>query len=46
MGVLDVVKPGVLTGSEAKTLFVYLKENNIAIPAVKAVITACVNVVL
>ena len=30
MGVLDVVKPGVLTGSEAKKLFAYAKENNFA----------------
>ena len=46
MGVLDVVKPGVLTGSEAKKLFAYAKENNFAIPAVNVVGTDSVNPVL
>ena len=46
MGVLDVVKPGVLTGSEAKKLFAYAKENNFAIPAVNVVGTDSVNAVL
>ena len=46
MGVLDVVKPGVLTGSEAKKLFAYAKENSFAIPAVNVVGTDSVNAVL
>ena len=46
MGVLDIVMPGVLTGSEAKKLFAYAKENNFAIPAVNVVGTDSVNAVL
>ncbi len=46
MSVLDVVKAGVLTGSEAKKLFDYAKENNFAIPAVNIVNTESVNGVL
>ena len=46
MGVLDVVKPGVLTGSEAKKLFKYAKENSFAIPAVNVVNTDSANAVL
>jgi len=46
LGVLDVVKPGVLTGSEAKKLFAYAKENKFAIPAVNVVGTDSVNAVL
>ena len=46
MSVLDIVKPGVLTGSEAKKLFAYAKENNFAIPAVNVVGTDSVNAVL
>ncbi|MGA1932052.1 class II fructose-bisphosphate aldolase [Arcobacter sp. YIC-464] len=46
MGVLDIVKPGVLTGSEAKKLFAYAKENKFAIPAVNVVGTDSVNAVL
>jgi fructose-bisphosphate aldolase class II len=46
LGVLDIVKPGVLTGSEAKKLFAYAKENNFAIPAVNVVGTDSVNAVL
>ncbi len=46
MGVLDVVKAGVLTGSEAHKLFNYAKENNFAIPAVNVVGTDSVNAVL
>ncbi len=43
MSVLDIVKPGVLSGSEAKKLFDYAKENNFAIPAVNVVGTDSVN---
>ena len=46
MAVLDIVKAGVLTGSEAKKLFAYAKENNFAIPAVNVVGTDSVNAVL
>lgn len=46
MAVLDIVKPGVLTGSEAKKLFAYAKENNFAIPAVNVVNTDSVNSVI
>ncbi len=46
MGVLDVVKPGVLTGTEAKKLFKYAKDNNFAIPAVNVVGTDSANAVL
>lgn len=46
MAILDIVKPGVLTGSEAKKLFAYAKENNFAIPAVNVVGTDSVNAVL
>ncbi|MFY9093366.1 class II fructose-bisphosphate aldolase, partial [Aliarcobacter butzleri] len=46
MGVLDIVKAGVLTGSEAKKLFAFAKENNFAIPAVNVVGTDSVNAVL
>lgn len=46
MGVFDIVKPGVLSGSEAKKLFAYAKENKFAIPAVNVVGTDSVNAVL
>ena len=46
MGALDIVKPGVLTGSETKKLFDYAKENHFAIPAVNVVGTDSVNAVL
>jgi len=46
MSVLDIVKPGVLTGSEAKKLFDYAKENKFAIPAVNVVNTESINGVL
>ncbi len=46
MSVLDIVKPGVLTGSEAKKLFDYAKKNQFAIPAVNVVNTESINGVL
>lgn len=46
MAVLDIVKPGVLTGIEAKKLYKYAKENNFAIPAINVVGTDSVNAVL
>lgn len=46
MGILDIVKPGVLSGDEVTKLFKYAKENNFAIPAVNVVGTDSVNAVL
>ena len=46
MGALDIVPSGVLTGSEAKKLFSFAKENNFAIPAVNIVNTESINGVL
>ena len=46
MAVLDVVKAGVLTGSETKKLFDYAKEQGFAIPAVNIVNTESINGVL
>jgi fructose-bisphosphate aldolase class II len=42
----DIIKPGVLTGSEAKKLFDFAKKNNFAIPAVNVVNTESINGVL
>ncbi len=46
MAVLDIVKPGVLSGSEAKKLFAYAKANKFAIPAVNIIGTDSVNAIL
>jgi len=46
LSVLNIVKPGVLSGSEAHKLFEYAKENSFAIPAVNVVGTDSVNAVL
>jgi fructose-bisphosphate aldolase class II len=46
MSVLNIVKPGVLTGSEAKKLFDHAKKNNFAIPAVNVVNTESINAIL
>jgi len=46
MAVLDIVKPGVLSGSEATKVFEYAKANNFAIPSVNVVGTDSVNAVL
>jgi fructose-bisphosphate aldolase class II len=46
LAVLDIVKPGVLSGSEAKKLFAYAKENKFAIPAINVVGTDSVNAIL
>ncbi|KAH6873682.1 fructose-bisphosphate aldolase [Coprinopsis sp. MPI-PUGE-AT-0042] len=40
MGVLDIVKPGVLTGDDVRKLFDYAKENQFAIPNVTSTSTA------
>jgi fructose-bisphosphate aldolase class II len=46
MSILSIVKPGVLTGSQAKKVFDYAKEHNFAIPAVNIVNTESINGVL
>jgi fructose-bisphosphate aldolase class II len=46
MGVLDIVEAGVLTGSEAKKVFDFAKEQGFAIPAVNVVNTDSANSVL
>lgn len=43
---LDIVKPGVLTGDDVQKVFAYAKANNFAIPAVNCVGTDSVNAVL
>lgn len=44
--VLDIVKPGVITGDDVTRLFDFAKENNFAIPAVNCVGTDSINAVL
>ena len=46
MGVLNIVKPGVLSGKDVQRLFRYAKENSFAIPAVNVVGTDSANAVL
>lgn len=46
MKVLDVIKPGVVTGEDLQKLFAVAKENQFAIPAVNVVSTGSVNAVL
>lgn len=46
MGLLDIVKPGVLTGEDVQKVFAYAKEHNFAIPAVNCVGSDSVNAVL
>ena len=43
---LDIVKPGVLTGDDVQKVFAYAKEHNFAIPAVNCVGSDSVNAVL
>ncbi|HDR1022857.1 TPA: class II fructose-bisphosphate aldolase [Pasteurella multocida] len=43
---LDIVKPGVVTGGDVQKIFAYAKENNFAIPAVNCVGSDSVNAVL
>lgn len=43
---LDIVKPGVLTGDDVQKVFAYAKENGFALPAVNCVGTGSVNTVL
>lgn len=44
--VLDVVKPGVLSGDDVQKVFTIAKENNFAIPAINVVNTESINGVL
>ncbi len=44
--VLDIIKPGVVTGEDVKKLFEVAKEQNFAIPAVNVVGTSSINAVL
>jgi len=46
MGLLEVVKAGVVTGDDISKVYQYAKENNFAIPAVNVVGTSSVNGVL
>ncbi|MGG7073074.1 class II fructose-bisphosphate aldolase [Campylobacter sp. 9BO] len=46
MGVLDVVKPGVVSGDDLSKLYAYAKEHGFAIPAVNVVGSHSINAVL
>ena len=46
MGILDFVKPGVLTGDDVRKVFDYAKHNNFALPAVNVVNSNSVNAAL
>ncbi|KAJ1674961.1 Fructose-bisphosphate aldolase 1, partial [Spiromyces aspiralis] len=46
MGLLDIVKPGVLTGDEVHKVFKYCQEHNFAIPAVNCTSSSTINAVL
>ena len=46
MGVMDLVSPGVLTGSEAKKVLDYAKEHGFALPAINVVGTNSANAVM
>jgi fructose-bisphosphate aldolase class II len=46
MGVLDIVKPGIVTGDDVTKVLNYAKENNFALPAVNVVSSGSVNAVL
>ena len=46
MGILDIVKPGVLFGEDVQKVYDYAKETGFAIPAVNVVGTDSVNAVL
>lgn len=43
---LDVVKPGVVTGDDVQKLFALAKENKFALPAVNVISTGSINAVL
>ncbi|MBS3965627.1 MAG: class II fructose-bisphosphate aldolase [Methylomonas sp.] len=44
--ILDVVKPGVVTGEDVQKIFSICKENNFALPAVNVISTDTINSVL
>ncbi|PNV82426.1 MAG: class II fructose-bisphosphate aldolase [Sulfurimonas sp.] len=46
MGILDIVKPGVLFGNDVQKVYQYAKENGFAIPAINVVGTDSVNAIL
>ncbi|MBK1972887.1 class II fructose-bisphosphate aldolase [Campylobacter sp. TTU-622] len=46
MGILDIVKPGVMTGDELNKIYDYAKAEKFAIPAVNVVGTNSINAVL
>jgi len=46
MGVLDIVKPGVLFGEDVQKVYDYAKENEFAIPAVNVVGTDSINAII
>ena len=46
MGLLSIVKSGVVTGDDVKKVFDYAKENNFAIPAINVIGSESINAVL
>jgi len=46
MGILDIVKPGVIFGEDLQKVYDYAKENKFAIPAINVIGTDSVNAVL
>ncbi len=46
MGVLNIVKPGVLFGDDVQKVYQYAKENGFAIPAINVVGTDSINAIL
>jgi len=46
MGVLDIVKPGVLSGDDVSKVYAYAKQQGFAIPAVNVVGSNSINAVL
>ncbi|MGE4420388.1 MAG: class II fructose-bisphosphate aldolase [Sulfurimonas sp.] len=46
MGILDIVKPGVLFGDDVQKVYQYAKENGFAVPAINVVGTDSVNAIL
>lgn len=46
MGILDIVKPGVISGEDVLKVYEYAKQNCFALPAVNVVSTSSINAVL
>ncbi|MCF6340723.1 MAG: class II fructose-bisphosphate aldolase [Sulfurimonas sp.] len=46
MGILDIVKPGVMFGEDLQKVYNYAKENKFAIPAINVVGTDSINAIL